>query len=268
MPLLRQRATDTAALCVNCDAHYSNGLLVTATAESGGPNVLRLGKTGVTSAVEAQASDNIPGCQPSSVSPPGPTTAACHVRRGSIRQPEGWHQPKHQVEDTMPPAPRATPPVALQPRQTPVSTGAAQGSQPEAGVAARPATAPRREAAAAAGQSADDLAWEGRVPAPEAAGGQATAGRRTVQAQTAGVFSATEPPLPRMFPRSTAAQQACEPVPTGRDVTTGGGAADGPDDDPDDGCDYSPTADPRLGPFARDPADRAPATPDRCRYNI
>jgi hypothetical protein len=268
VPLLRQRVTDTAALCVNCDAHYSNGVLVTSAAANGGPDVLRRGQVGVTSAAGGQAADSIVAGQPGSVGPLRPTVAASHDPSDPIQQPRVSRQTNPQVEDTMPPAPRAMPPVALQPREPPFSTGDALKSQPEAGGAARPATAPQREAAGTAGPSAHGHSWGGPVAAPEAAGRQATAGRRDVERQAASVFEAAEPPLPRMFPRSAAVRPNSTVATTDGKLTGVGEAVDGADDNADDECDYSPTSDPRLGPFARDPADRAPATPDRCRPNL
>ena len=271
VPLLRERGTDTAALCVNCDAYYANGVLVTKSAVNGSSTVLQPARNDVTPAAGAEADVSTAAGQPGSASRLGPPTAANKEPSGPSQQSGGRRHPNRQVEDTSSPAPRVIPPVAIRLREPVLGWGNAQGSRPAAGVATRPATAPHRDAAGAAGPSAEGLGRHGHVAAPEAAGIPAQAGSRTLAWQPAAVFGATEPPLPRFctFLRSADGQPDPESIPPGGNLTSGGEAEDGAeDDDADAGCEYSPTADPRLGPFARDPADRAPVTPDRCLVNL
>ena len=265
MPLLRERATDTAALCVNCDARYASGVLVTAAIAEGASDMSGRGSNGDVPAGAPHAAFSSAAGQPSPASRLGPMSAARHDPNTSNQQPEGWRHHDPEGEDTALPAPRAVPPTALRPRDPAYGRVSHRESQSAAVAASPPATVPQNSATGIAGPSAEGLGPGVHTPAADAANMQANPGFRTVHSTTTAVFAATEPPLPRMFPRTTAEQAYGGVMRPNGDSMTGGETVDSADDDFDDNeCAYSPTADLRLGPFARDAADRAPATPDRC----
>ena len=125
----------------------------------------------------------------------------------------------------------------------------------------RPAATPKRDNAADLGSvGVGHRAEPASQIDPDPKEPQAAAAAHAANGQSAAVFGMSERRVPRMFSQSVALPGGAEPSGSGSAATN---SRDPADDAAMDG-EYSPTSDPRLGPFARPPADRAPSTPDRC----
>ena len=257
---MRKSATDTAALCVNCDAQFANGVRVTAAAPDSTADGRQPHTPDTEPAARVQAAGANEVSRPRVMSPPGLTSAGVNGHRGSVQQGAAAHGP---VElpgtNAPPPAPRATLPVALRPHEASNGGAVNHGSGALGPSLGRRATGQQREDAAALGSVGVGHAGSAQAAGHDGRSEPVGPAAQAMHSPSAAVFGAAERPVPRMFSRPAAASSDAEP--SGSDAAASSGREQA-EDAATDG-DYSPTSDPRLGPFARPPADRAPSTPDR-----
>jgi len=260
VPLLRKSATDTAALCVNCDAQFASGVRITAAVPDSTADGRQPHTPDTEPAARLQAASADVLSRPRVTSPPSLPSAEANGHQGPVQQAAAHRLAELPGTNAPPPAPRATLPVALRPHEGSHERAIVHGSGSAGNSLSRPATGRQRDDAAALGSVGVGHAGREHGAGDGGRSEQVGPAAQALHSPSATVFGISERPVPRMFSRPAAASGDTEPG--GSDAAASSGREQ-TDDAATDG-DYSPTSDPRLGPFARPPAERAPSTADRC----